>query len=116
MQFTTCDLLIAGVGGKAAGGLFLFQDLVESLQQRQSLVLKQTYNLLLSPSTALAQTIFFVPEAAAQNYLNNQGGDNTDYRPKTILTTIYLNTNQVPLSLMSYGGLKHSINKYIIKY
>ncbi len=66
-------MLIAGVGGEAAR-LFVFQDLVQSLQQRQSLLLEQTHDLhSRSVHTALDQAIFLVPKVPTQYCLEKQG-------------------------------------------
>lgn len=65
-------MLIAGVGGEA-GGLFVFQELVQSLQKGQSHLLKQTSDLhSQSVSAALDQTIFLVPKVSTQYCLHKQ--------------------------------------------
>ena len=65
-------MLIAGVGGEA-GGLFVFQELVQSLQKGQSHLLKQTSDLhRRSVSAALDQTIFLVTKVSTQYCLDKQ--------------------------------------------
>lgn len=82
----TRNVLIAGVG-RGAGRLFVFQELVQSLQQRQSHLLKQTPALHSRPvSTALDQTIFPIPKVSTQHCLDKQEeGCSSENQDVTIL-------------------------------
>lgn len=65
-------MLIACVGGESSW-LFFFKELVQSLEQRQSLLLKQTHDLHIRlVSTVLHQAIFLEPKLPTQYSLDSR--------------------------------------------
>lgn len=72
-------MLIACVGGESSW-LFFFKELVQSLEQRQSLLLKQTHDLHIQlVSTVLHQAIFLEPKLPTQYSLDSRAEKDNCY-------------------------------------